>query len=46
MVDAASLLTAGSKNLTSFVSAKEKVLSLRQQLLEAGVVGMLDVGQN
>lgn len=46
MVDAASLLAAGSKNLTSFVSAKEKVLSLRQQLLEAGVVGMLDVGQN
>lgn len=46
MVGAASLLAAGSKNLSTFVSAKERVLSLRQQLLETGVVGMLDVGQN
>lgn len=46
MVDAASLLAAGSKNLSTFVSAKERVLSLRQQLLETGVVGMLDIGQN
>lgn len=46
MVGAASLLGAGSKNLSTFVSAKERVLSLRQQLLETGVVGMLDIGQN
>ena len=46
MVDAASLLAAGSKNLSTFVSAKERVLSLRQQLLETGVVGLLDIGQN
>lgn len=46
MVDAASLLAAGSKNLSTFVSAKERVLSLRRQLLETGVVGMLDIGQN
>lgn len=46
MVDAASLLAAGSKNLSTFVSTKERVLSLRRQLLETGVVGMLDIGQN
>lgn len=46
MVDAASLLAAGSKTWSTFVSAKERVLSLRQQLLETGVVGMLDIGQN
>lgn len=39
------LLAAGSKNLSTFVSAKERVLSWRQQLLETGVVGILDLGQ-
>lgn len=38
------LSAAGSQNLSTFVSAEEKVL--RQQLLETGVVGMLDIGQN
>jgi len=46
MVDAASLLAARSKNLSTFVSAKEGVLSWRWQLLETGVVGILDIGQN
>lgn len=41
VMDANSLLATGSKNLSTFVSAKERVLSWRQQLLETGVAGIL-----
>lgn len=40
MVDAASLLAARSKSLSTFVSAKEKVLTWRWQVLETGGVNL------
>lgn len=46
MVDAAYLLAARSKNLSTFVFAKEGVLGWRWQILETGVVGILDIREN
>lgn len=45
-VDAAPVLAAGSKSLSTFVSDKERVLSWRWQWLETGMVGILDTRQN